>query len=36
MPDYKQGIRIDGITFDIPLISISRTGDFLDKYAERT
>jgi hypothetical protein len=27
---------IDGITYDIPVISIKRTADFLDKYAERT
>lgn len=34
--EYTQGIKIDGIYFDIPLISIKRTADFLDKYAERT
>lgn len=34
--EYTQGIRIDGIYFDVPLVSIKRTADFLDKYAERT
>jgi len=29
-------IIVDGITYDIPIISIDRTADFLDKYAERT
>lgn len=29
-------ITIDGITYDIPVISIDRTADFLSKYAERT
>lgn len=32
---YKQGIYIDGIYFDIPLISVKRNFEFLDKYAER-
>lgn len=36
MAEYTQGIKIDGISFNIPLISIKRTADFLDKYAERT
>lgn len=36
MDVYTQGIGIDGIYFDIPLVSIKRTADFLDKYAERT
>lgn len=34
--DYTQGIKIDGIFFDIPLVSIKRTADVLDKYANRT
>lgn len=34
--EYTQGIKIDGIYYDVPLISIKRTADFLDKYAERT
>lgn len=29
-------ITIDGYDFAIPVISIKRKGDFLDKYAERT
>lgn len=29
-------IVIDGTTFDIPILSMRRKGDFLDKYAERT
>jgi hypothetical protein len=29
-------IIIDGTTYNIPVLSIDRTGDFLDKYAERT
>lgn len=33
---YNQGISIDGAYFDVPLVSIKRTADFLDKYAERT
>jgi len=36
MATYTQGITIDGTYYDIPLISIKRTADFLDKYAERT
>lgn len=34
--EYTQGIKIDGINYDVPLVSIKRTADFLDKYAERT
>ena len=29
-------ITIDGVTYDIPVISLKRKGEFLDKYAERT
>jgi hypothetical protein len=29
-------ITIDGEEFDIPILSIRRRGEFLDKYAERT
>jgi phosphoserine aminotransferase len=29
-------IIIDGTTFDVPVMTISRRADFLDKYAERT
>lgn len=34
--DYTQGISIDGMYFDIPLVSLKRKADVLDKYAERT
>lgn len=33
---FDKGIIIDGIYFDVPLVSLKRTGDFLDKYAQRT
>lgn len=33
---YTQGIYIDGIYFDIPLISLKRNAEFLDQYAKRT
>lgn len=29
-------ITIDGITYNIPVVSLERTADFLDKSAERT
>ncbi len=29
-------ITIDGTTFDVPVIYMKRTADFLDKFAERT
>jgi len=29
-------ITIDGVTYNVPVISIDETADFLDKYAERT
>jgi hypothetical protein len=29
-------ITIDGIDYDVPVLGIQRTADFLDKYAERT
>jgi hypothetical protein len=29
-------IIIDGNTYDVPVLSIKRTADFLDKFAERT
>jgi len=32
---FDKGIMIDGIFFDIPMVSLKRTGDFLHKYAER-
>ena len=33
---YTQGLVIDGVSYHIPLVSIKRTLDFLEKYAERT
>lgn len=27
---------IDGVTYDIPVVSITRRAEFLDRYAERT
>lgn len=33
---YTQGLIIDGITYNIPLVSIKRNLDFLEKYAERS
>jgi hypothetical protein len=29
-------ITIDGVSYDIPIVSMKRTAAFLDKYAERT
>lgn len=29
-------IIVDGTTFNIPTVSLKRTGEFLDKYAQRT
>ena len=31
---YTQGLIIDGITYNIPMVSIQRTLDFLEKYAD--
>ena len=36
MERYTQGIRIDGTFYNVPLVAIKRTADFLHKYAERT
>ena len=33
---FEKGIRVDGIHFDIPMVSLKRSAEFLDKYAERT
>lgn len=33
---FEKGIKVDGIFFDIPMVSLKRNADFLDKYAERT
>lgn len=35
MEEYTQGIYIDGKLYGVPLISIKRNFDVLDKYAER-
>lgn len=32
---FEKGIKVDGKYFDIPLVSLKRRADFLDKYAER-
>ena len=32
---FEKGIIIDGIHFDIPMVSLKRSADFLHKYAER-
>ncbi len=34
--NFTSGLIIDGDVFNIPLVSIKRTIDFLEKYAERT
>lgn len=34
--EFTRGISVDGIYFDIPMVSLKRNADFLDKYAERT
>lgn len=34
--EYTQGLIIDGTKYNIPLISVKRTLDFLEKYAQRT
>lgn len=33
---FTRGISVDGTYFDIPMVSLKRSADFLDKYAERT
>lgn len=33
---FEKGIKVDGTHFDIPLVSLKRSADFLDKFAERT
>lgn len=35
MSKVKRGIIVDGIYFNIPIVSLKRRADFLDKYAER-
>lgn len=36
MMKFGKGIIVDGIYYDIPMVSLKRNADFLDKYAERT
>lgn len=33
--EFHKGIIIDGTLFDIPMVSLKRNANFLDKYAER-
>ena len=35
MMKFHKGIKIDGVFFDIPMVSLKRNADFLHKYAER-
>lgn len=32
---FERGIIVDGTYFDIPMVSLKRRADFLDKFAER-
>lgn len=32
---FEKGIMVDGIYFDIPMVSLKRNADFLHKFAER-
>ncbi len=32
---FDKGIMVDGIFFDIPMVSLKRNADFLHKFAER-
>ena len=34
--EFTRGIRIDGQYFDIPMVSLKRKADVLDRYAKRT
>ena len=36
MSDTTRGIYIDGTHYNVPIESLKRTGEFLDKYANRT
>lgn len=33
--EFQRGIKVDGTFFDIPMVSLKRNANFLDKYAER-
>ncbi len=35
MKEYTQGVYIDGAFYDVPMLSMKRSFDVLDKYAER-
>lgn len=35
MMKFQKGIKIDDVYFDVPMVSLKRNADFLDKYAER-
>jgi len=35
MMKFDRGIIVDGTYFDIPMVSLKRNADFLDKFAER-
>lgn len=35
MAEYEKGIVIDGTAYNVPLVSVQRTFDVLDKFAER-
>lgn len=32
---FQKGIKVDGTYFDIPMVSLKRNADFLDKFAQR-
>lgn len=32
---FQKGIKIDDVYFDVPMVSLKRNADFLDKYADR-
>jgi len=34
--EFTQGIKIDNIVYNVPLVRVSRAYEFLEKYAERT
>lgn len=36
MSDVTRGIYVDGTHYEVPIKTLKRTGEFLDKYANRT
>lgn len=32
---FEKNIKVDGVYYDIPMVSLKRNADFLDKFAER-